>query len=86
MHLLELPGRSAASSCTTLPRGVAWKERGCEVALADMKDASALTAAFTGVNGAFVLIPSNFDPTPGLPEVRAIITVLTTAIEAAKPP
>jgi NAD(P)H dehydrogenase (quinone) len=47
-------------------KGVAWKERGCEVALADMKDAPALTAAFTGVNGAFVLIPSNFDPTPGL--------------------
>jgi NAD(P)H dehydrogenase (quinone) len=67
-------------------KGVAGKERGCEVALADMKDAPALTAAFTGVNGAFVLIPSNFDRTPGLPEVRAVITALTTAIEAAQPP
>jgi uncharacterized protein YbjT (DUF2867 family) len=54
-------------------KGVAGKERGCEVALADMKGAPAPTAAFTGVNGAFVLIPSNFDRTPGLPEVRAVI-------------
>jgi len=64
----------------------AWKERGCEVALADMNDAPALTTAFASVNGVFVLIPSNFDPTPGFPEVRAIITAVTTALEAVKPP
>jgi NAD(P)H dehydrogenase (quinone) len=34
----------------------------------------------------FVLIPSNFDPTPGSPEVRAIIAALTTAMKASKPP
>jgi len=67
-------------------KGVAWKKRGCEVALAEMNDAPALTAAFTRVNGAFVLLPSNFNPMPGFPEIRAIITALTTAIEAAKPP
>jgi NAD(P)H dehydrogenase (quinone) len=67
-------------------KGVSWKERGCEVALAEMNDASALTAAFTHVHGVFVLLPSNFDPMPGFPEVRAIITTLMTAIEAAKPP
>ena len=67
-------------------KGAAWKERGCEVALAEMNDAPALTAAFTRVNGVFVLIPSNFDPMAGFPEVRSIITALTTAIEATKPP
>ena len=51
-------------------KGAAWKERGCEVALAEMNDAPALTAAFTRVNGVFVLIPSNFDPMAGFPEVR----------------
>jgi hypothetical protein len=64
-----------------------WKERGSEVALANMNDASALTAAFTRVNGVFVLIPSIFDPTPGFPEAKAaIIAAVTTAVEAAKPP
>jgi NAD(P)H dehydrogenase (quinone) len=51
-----------------------------------MNDAPALTAAFTRVNGAFVLLPSNFDPMPSFPEVRAIIPALSTAIEAAKLP
>ena len=67
-------------------KGAVWKKCGCEVALADMNDAPALTAAFTGASGVFVLIPSNFDPEPGFPEVRAIIAALATAISAAKPP
>jgi NAD(P)H dehydrogenase (quinone) len=78
-----LPVRAVVRDAT---KGVAWKERGCQVALADMNDAPALTAAFTYVNGVFVLIPPIFDPTPGFPEARAIIAAVTTAIEAAKPP
>src|SRR5580704_1986352 len=66
-------------------KGGAWKERGCEIALADMKDAGALTAALSGVDGVFVLIPPIFDPTPSFPEARGIIAAVTTAIEAAKP-
>ena len=64
------PARERSRARSTRPAPVT-VERGCEVALADMKDAEALTAAFTGVSGVFVLIPSNFDPTPGFPEVRA---------------
>lgn len=78
-----LPVRAVVRDAT---KGVAWKERGCQVALADMNDAPALAAALTRVNGVFVLIPPIFDPTPGFPEVRAIIAAVTTAIETAKPP
>jgi uncharacterized protein YbjT (DUF2867 family) len=67
-------------------KSAAWKKRGCVAAVAEMNDAEALTAAFIGVDGVFVLIPPNFDPTPGFPEVRAIIAALTTATVAAKPP
>ena len=79
-------GLSVRAVMRDAAKGAAWKERGCEVALAEMNDAPALTAAFTRVNGVFVLIPSNFDPMAGFPEVRSIITALTTAIEATKPP
>lgn len=79
-------GLSVRAVVRDAAKGDAWRARGCEVALADVNDAPTLTAAFTGVDGVFVLIPSNFDPTPGFPEVRTIITALTTAIEAAKPP
>jgi NAD(P)H dehydrogenase (quinone) len=79
-------GLSVRAVLRDAAKGAAWAARGCEVALADMKDASALTAAFTGVDGVFLLIPPNFDPTPGFPEIRTIIAALTTAIMAARPP
>ncbi len=79
-------GLSVRAVVRDAAKGAAWKDRGCEVALADMNDAAALTAAFTGVEGVFVLIPPTFDPTPGIPEVRSIITALMTAITAARPP
>lgn len=62
-----------------------WADLGCEVALANMNDASALSAAFEGTDGVFILPPSEFDPAPGFPEARAVIDAVTTAIEWAKP-
>ncbi len=79
-------GLSVRAVVRDAAKGAAWKKCGCEVALADVNDAPALTAAFTGTSGVFVLIPSNFDPEPGFPEVRAIIAALASAISAAKPP
>jgi NAD(P)H dehydrogenase (quinone) len=66
-------------------KGRAWAAKGCEVALADMDDAAALTAAFKGVDGVFILPPSEFDPSPGFPEARAVIAAVKTALEAARP-
>jgi uncharacterized protein YbjT (DUF2867 family) len=62
-----------------------WKDRGAEVALADITDAGALTEAFSNVDGVFVLIPPTFDPAPGFPEVRAVVTALKAALTAARP-
>ena len=79
-------GLSVRAVVRDLAKGAAWQKCGCEVALADMNDGPSLTAACTGVSGVFVLIPSNFDPEPAFPEVRAIIAALLSAISAAKPP
>jgi len=38
-------------------KGAAWKERGAEVAVADLSDAVALTKALQGVDGAYLLVP-----------------------------
>ncbi|KAA0700025.1 NAD-dependent epimerase/dehydratase family protein [Neorhizobium sp. P12A] len=83
-RLLEkgLPVRAVVRNAE---KGAVWKERGAEIALADMADAEALTKAFSGVDAAFLLIPPTFDPTPGFPEVRSVITALKTALVAAKP-
>ncbi|NYE30353.1 uncharacterized protein YbjT (DUF2867 family) [Rhodanobacter sp. K2T2] len=63
-----------------------WKSRGCEIAVADVNDVAALTKAFQGVDGVFVLLPPIFDPSPGFTEGKAMLASLRAALEAAKPP
>ena len=65
-------------------KGAAWAERGCEIAVATMDDAAALTAAFTGAKAVFVLLPPTFDPTPGFVEARRTIAAIATALRAAR--
>jgi uncharacterized protein YbjT (DUF2867 family) len=62
-----------------------WAGRGCEIALASMDDAAALTTAFTGAQAVFVLLPPNFDPSPGFPETRRNVAALVEALQAARP-
>jgi NAD(P)H dehydrogenase (quinone) len=66
-------------------KGRAWAARGCEVALATMEDAAALTRALTGATAAFILPPPVFDPAPGYPEARAVIGAVVEALKAARP-
>jgi NAD(P)H dehydrogenase (quinone) len=66
-------------------KGRLWSELGCEVALAEMEDAEALTRAFTGTAGVFVLPPPQFDPQPGFPEAKAAIAAVRQALAAARP-
>jgi NAD(P)H dehydrogenase (quinone) len=66
-------------------KGRSWAEKGCEVALAEMEDSAALSAALKEVDGVFILPPSEFDPAPGFPEARAVITVVKAALQTARP-
>jgi uncharacterized protein YbjT (DUF2867 family) len=62
-----------------------WRERGSSIALAEMSDAAGLSAAFEHSEAVFIVLPPNFDPSPGFPEVRAILSALRSALLAAKP-
>ena len=66
-------------------KGAAWAECGCDVAQADINDSAALTSAFQGAEGVFVLVPPNFDPLPEFPEAEAIAAGLRSALQAARP-
>ncbi|MBV6659618.1 NmrA family NAD(P)-binding protein [Pseudomonas yamanorum] len=66
-------------------KGAEWAALGCEVAIANMDDAAALTEAFKGATGVFILPPSDFDPEPGFPEACKVIAAVAQAIEAAAP-
>ncbi|MBA1143545.1 NmrA family NAD(P)-binding protein [Mesorhizobium neociceri] len=62
-----------------------WRDRGCDIALAEMDDAASLTSAFSGAAGVFILPPSEFDPEPGFPEARRVIAAVTAALAKARP-
>jgi uncharacterized protein YbjT (DUF2867 family) len=62
-----------------------WQKQGAELFKADYDDVDALTAAFTGVAGVFVMVPPNFAPAPGFVETRATLKVLREALSKALP-
>jgi uncharacterized protein YbjT (DUF2867 family) len=66
-------------------KGAAWAQQGCEIALAEMSDPAALSEAFQGAEGVFILPPPCFDPAPDFGEARALAGVLKTALEIARP-
>jgi NAD(P)H dehydrogenase (quinone) len=66
-------------------KGEEWAALGCEVALANMEDGSALADAFAGATATFILPPPEFDPEPGYPEARAVIDGVVDALAKARP-
>jgi NAD(P)H dehydrogenase (quinone) len=78
-------GKSVRAVVRDVRKGKAWAEQGCEVAVADIGDAAALTEAFRGADGVFLLVPPVFDPSPDFAEARAIAVTLRSALETARP-
>jgi NAD(P)H dehydrogenase (quinone) len=66
-------------------KAAGWQKQGVELFKADYDDVNALTAAFTGVAGIFVMIPPNFAPAPGFAETKATLQVLHEALSRAMP-
>jgi uncharacterized protein YbjT (DUF2867 family) len=66
-------------------KGETWAQLGCELALARMDDPDALQRAFAGAEAVFILLPPNFDPSPGFTETRRIVAAVRGALENARP-
>jgi uncharacterized protein YbjT (DUF2867 family) len=78
-------GRPVRAVVRDAQRARIWAELGCEIAVAPMDDAHALAAAFSGVDGVFILPPPAFDPAPGFPEAVRIIAAVQAALDRARP-
>ena len=85
-HNLIKAGQPVRAVVRDAGKAVYWADLGCDVVFAEMEDAQALTAAFTGTTGVFILPPPGFDPQPGFPEARAVISAVSQALQAAAPP
>ncbi len=67
-------------------KGEPWRAKGAEVAVASLDDATALTRALTGVEGAYLLIPPNLSTTTPLENAARLTRVYAEAIKAANVP
>jgi uncharacterized protein YbjT (DUF2867 family) len=82
---LMAEGASVRAVVRDEQKGNVWATRGCEVAVAEMEDAKALTAAFRGAAAVFILPPPVFDPTPGYEEAWKVINAVVAALKATQP-
>jgi NAD(P)H dehydrogenase (quinone) len=62
-----------------------WRDRGAEIAVADVDDPNALASAFAGTDGVFLMIPPNFVPAPGFPETRKTLVSYHAALAKTLP-
>jgi uncharacterized protein YbjT (DUF2867 family) len=62
-----------------------WRDRGAEIAIADVDDPDALASAFAGTDGVFLMVPPNFAPAPGFPETRKTLAAYYVALAKALP-
>lgn len=67
-------------------KGAAWRERGAQVAVADLGDAAALTRALTGAKGAYLLVPPNVGATDVLADRARVADALAKAVRDAGVP
>jgi NAD(P)H dehydrogenase (quinone) len=66
-------------------KGKDWAAQGCEVAVASIDDAAALTEAFRGADGVFLMTPPDYDPQDGFPDTHRNAASIREAIEKAAP-
>ncbi|WP_426670087.1 NmrA family NAD(P)-binding protein [Mucilaginibacter sp. McL0603] len=66
-------------------KGGEWKNKGTEVAIAELHDAVSLENAFKDTSGVFVMTPPLFDSNDPLGDHNRMLDALVTAIKKAKP-
>ena len=78
-------GHAVRAVVRSVEKGKPWADKGCEIVVADLGNVAALTEAFSGVEGVFLMTPPNFDPEPGFPATHANLAVILAAVQAARP-
>ena len=84
-RLLAAQGKRIHAVVRDARKASYWKEAGHEVYQAPIDDKDAVTAAFTGTEGASLMTPPNFDPEPSFPDTRRAATAIKAALESALP-
>lgn len=67
-------------------KGAAWKTKGAEIAVASLDDVPALTKAFEGATGVYLLVPPNYGATAWLADQRARMDKAAAAVKKSGVP
>ena len=84
-HLLK-QGKQVRALVRDRAKAATWADRGVELVDGDWNDAAAITAALKGVEGAFVMLPAVWAPSPDYREAKGVIANYVEALNRVAPP
>ncbi len=84
-HLLAR-GKEVRALVRNREKASDWANRGVELADGDWNDSAAIERALKGVEGAFVMLPAVWAPTPDYQEAKGVIAKYVAALNRAVPP
>jgi len=84
-HLLA-QGEKVRAMVRDREKAANWAHQGVELVDGDWNDAAAVERALQGVEGAFVMLPAVWAPSPDFKEAKSVITNYVEALTKAAPP
>ncbi|GGC60745.1 NmrA family NAD(P)-binding protein [Chelatococcus reniformis] len=84
-HLLA-HGKKVRALVRNREKAANWANRGVELVDGDWTDSAAIVQALKGVEGAFVMLPAVWAPSPDYREAKGLIATYVEAITKATPP
>src|SRR6202522_909042 len=84
-HLLK-QGKQVRALVRNREKATKWADQGVELVDGDWNDATAIAAALKGVEGAFVMLPAIWAPSPDYREAKGVIANYVEALSKVVPP
>src|SRR5271167_4042719 len=84
-HLLAR-GKRVRALVRDRAKAATWTDQGVELVDGDWNDSAAIERALKGVDGAFVMLPAVWAPSPDFKEAQAVIANYVEALSKAAPP
>lgn len=84
-HLLA-QGKKVRALVRDRGKAATWADQGVELIDGDWNDAAAIARALDGVEGAFLMLPTVWAPSPDFKEAKSVIANYVTALTKVAPP
>jgi uncharacterized protein YbjT (DUF2867 family) len=84
-HLLAR-GRTVRALVRDREKAAIWADQGVQLVDGDWNDAAAIRGALDGVQGAFLMLPAVWAPSPDFKEAKGVIANYVAALTQAPPP